>query len=235
MDGMTRHVPVLLGALLAGCAASAPEPEVPAPVVEVAPLSATSAEPAVPEDAPERVNVAEQDVEDEEVPPEPEPVEATVNIVGAGLSSGTGLTVTGLGLGGGGTGIGTIGVGGSGMGSGYGRLGTSKAGPSVQTAPARLERGLSHEVVSRVVRSKLPRIKSCYERELLDAPGLEGRVAVKFVIGPDGSVRGATVTAGIHRDVDACVRKIIESMTFPRPSGGGDVSVTYPFIFKSLP
>ena len=47
---------------------------------------------------------------------------------------------------------------------------------------------LDPEVVRRVVRRHRAQIKYCYELELLRTPGLEGKVQVQWVIGPDGRV-----------------------------------------------
>lgn len=71
---------------------------------------------------------------------------------------------------------------------------------------------------------------------LLGTPSLEGRVAVKFIIGRDGSV--AMVNAGEHSMPDNsapyCVARAFGNLTFPEPAGG-IVTVVYPIVFSTSP
>ncbi|MDP1829123.1 MAG: AgmX/PglI C-terminal domain-containing protein [Archangium sp.] len=95
---------------------------------------------------------------------------------------------------------------------------------------------LPKEAIANTIRADLKAIRLCYERELTKAPGLEGKVVVKFLIGADGrvqSVEDASDEPFPSQKVTTCVLARFEGMKFPRPSGGGVVIVKYPFIFKS--
>lgn len=87
-----------------------------------------------------------------------------------------------------------------------------------------------------VIQRNLSAIRYCYERELVSDPKLEGKLVVHFTVGQAGSV----VTADEASDapfpsakVTGCVLSRFKAMVFPKPLGGGTVSVKYPLIFKA--
>lgn len=89
--------------------------------------------------------------------------------------------------------------------------------------------------VARIVAMHLPRIRACYERELQKQPQLAGKLSVKFVIAKDGSVATATSrhdTLG-SAVVAECVHTRFRQMRFPKPRGGGIVTVSYPLVFDA--
>lgn len=92
--------------------------------------------------------------------------------------------------------------------------------------------GLSRAVVQGVVRQNFARMSACYGVGLRDKPTLHGRVAVKFVIGEDGSVEVAQDAGSALPDdaVVSCVVRSFQGLTFPAPEGG-KVNVTYPLVF----
>ena len=139
-------------------------------------------------------------------------------------------------------GWGTIGMGrygtighGSGTGSGYGS-GRGKTGkPSqVRVGNSKVTGDLDKNIIRRYIRRKLPRIRNCYEKELLHKPNLQGRVTVNFVIDPSGDVSTAQAT-GLDKTVASCVAAAIKTIQFPKPKGGGVVNVRYPFNFQIAP
>jgi hypothetical protein len=86
--------------------------------------------------------------------------------------------------------------------------------------------------IQRVVRASYPAFRMCYEAGLTKSPRLEGSVAVRFVIGRDGTVEQAsrwysTIADG---DVVECVVEAFRELRFPEPDGG-IVMVTYPIRF----
>jgi hypothetical protein len=92
---------------------------------------------------------------------------------------------------------------------------------------------LPGEVIQRIVRQNQGRILNCYQGGLAKNPGLQGRVAVAFVIGRDGAVSTAQDTAGSDLPdtaVRQCVVRSFLNISFPEPKGG-TVNVTYPFTF----
>lgn len=94
---------------------------------------------------------------------------------------------------------------------------------------------LDREIIQRVIREHRREIRACYEAELQRNPNLRGRVAIEFVIAPDGSVASATVAESSmnSREVEACVTTRMRRWRFPEPRGGGIVRVTYPFDFTT--
>jgi hypothetical protein len=162
-----------------------------------------------------------------------------------------GLGLRGTGRGGGGTGQGTIGLGslgtighgggggsGQGYGSGAGGLGGRQSRvPSVTQGTAEVRGSLSKEVIRRVIRRHLNEVRFCYEQQLRQRPDLEGRVSVKFIISPTGSVQSSVVDSGRSTlsdgQVQSCIAGAVRRWTFPSPEGGGVVIVTYPFMLNS--
>ena len=90
---------------------------------------------------------------------------------------------------------------------------------------------LSKEAISQVIRDHLGEFSSCYATELIVDPALNGKVDVSFTVGADGTVVTATAT-GLHPNVEQCVVGVLYSMVFPKPLGGGQVVVNYPFNFQ---
>jgi hypothetical protein len=92
---------------------------------------------------------------------------------------------------------------------------------------------LPSEVIQRIVRQNYGRFRFCYEGGLRKNPSLEGRVAVRFVIGRDGAV--SNVTNGDSDLPDAsvvsCVIRTYYDLSFPKPEDG-IVTVVYPIAFS---
>lgn len=160
----------------------------------------------------------------------------------AGMASGgDGLGTRPTGGGGGGTSIG-IGVLGSGTGRGTddgpGNIdleGRGKSRTKVTPGKVVYVGALDREEIQRVLSRAMSRIKYCYERELTQHQDLEGKLVLSWTIGGSGDVVSAASienTMG-NTAVDACVVKVMRSLKFPSPKGGGVVSVTYPFVFSA--
>jgi hypothetical protein len=139
--------------------------------------------------------------------------------------------------------VGTIGHGagssaaqGSGQGMGHGRLGGAHAtaqAPSVRQGSTQVSGRLPPEVIQRIVRQNFGRFRLCYENGLRANPQLQGRVSIRFVIGPDGAVRGASDGGSDlpSPEVISCVARSFGNLSFPQPEGGV-VTVVYPIIFN---
>jgi hypothetical protein len=159
-----------------------------------------------------------------------------------------GLGLSGIGPSAGGTGEGTIGLGSigtighgagtgssQGFGSGSGRLGGArKNAPNIRTGAATVVGTLPPEVIRRIVRQNLGRMRFCYETALVRSPKLAGRVTVKFVIDRSGAVASAVVESKDLPDeaVASCVTKTFLTLQFPQPEGNGVVVVSYPVSFS---
>jgi len=89
--------------------------------------------------------------------------------------------------------------------------------------------------VASVIHRNLPRFKHCYEHELNAYPDLRGKVAVRFMIGPMGSVLESNVQESTMDSsaVETCVVNVMKTLKFTAPKGGGVAVVTYPFVFAS--
>ena len=160
-----------------------------------------------------------------------------------------GLGLVGTGRGGGGTGEGTIGLGntgligkggGGGTGSGYGRGsgagfgGRGKRVPRVRQAKANVKGAIDKDVIRRIVRSHINEVRHCYNQGLTRNPNLKGRVKIQFTIGPTGKVPVAVVQESTIKDraVANCIAKAVRRWKFPKPRGGGNVVVSYPFLLE---
>lgn len=94
---------------------------------------------------------------------------------------------------------------------------------------------LPEEAVRQVVSHNSGQVRYCYEREALRSPGLAGRVVLRWTISPKGLVTKAQVTedtTGVPA-LGACLTGAVRRWSFPKPSGGGPVIVTYPFAFRA--
>ena len=149
-----------------------------------------------------------------------------------------GLGTRGIGHGGGGSGYGS-GAGHGSAGVGYGRGGGfyGKAGgvvPSIQGS-AMILGALDKSMIDRVVKQNLPSIRYEYEKGLKTDPSIGGKVVIQFTIAPDGNVASATVKSTTLGDpqVEEGIARRFRRMKFPQPRGGGQVVVSYPFVFSS--
>lgn len=164
----------------------------------------------------------------------------------------TGLRGQGDGVGEAGLGLRDVGGGGGGdrqgiggidgrIGSGDGcddcdvELATRKKPATVVPRPPVITDGLSRDEIQRVITRVMSRIKHCYESELQSDPGLEGKLVTTWTIAPSGLVEGARVLeSGLaSASVGGCVVRVISRLQFPAPAGGGQVFVTYPFVFQT--
>ncbi|NVB37749.1 TonB family protein [Pseudenhygromyxa sp. WMMC2535] len=147
------------------------------------------------------------------------------NFVGEAYGVG-GLGLVGAGRGGGGgSGAGY----GSGSGTGFG--GRGKRVPRIRQAKASVTGNLDKDVIRRIVRAHVNEVRACYETGLSADPSLTGTVEIRFEIDATGKVTSATVASNDSGDeaLGQCVAKAAGTWKFPKPAGGGSVTVTYPF------
>jgi hypothetical protein len=92
---------------------------------------------------------------------------------------------------------------------------------------------LPPEVIQRIVRQNDGRYRFCYQQALKTNPELTGRVAVKFLIGRDGSVAFSADGGSDIPDqgVRQCVVSSFTQLSFPAPDSGV-VTVVYPIVFS---
>ena len=111
--------------------------------------------------------------------------------------------------------------------------------PPMPPAPApeaglEAEGALDKGEIQRVLDENRSRFRQCYETELLKKPDLAGKVVLRFTIGADGAIDEVSVSDNGtgNAPLSACLVEAAKRMEFPPPEGGGDVEVTYPFIFS---
>ncbi len=129
--------------------------------------------------------------------------------------------------------------GGGGGGLLAGKAGTRTVGGLVQKDPKAMRQvgqgQLDRDEIQKVINDNIGAIQRCYERELLKASGLSGKIQVEWTIATSGSVRAArqTFTSMNNTNVSNCIMGSIRTWRFPKPRGG-EVIVNYPFLFKSI-
>lgn len=123
---------------------------------------------------------------------------------------------------------------GTGTGTAASPKGKSTAVPQLRMGATTVSGRLAPEIIQRIVRQNYGRFRLCYENGLKSDPALEGKVAVRFVIGADGDVATASEdssTTMSDKTVVACVVRSFSTLSFPKPEGG-IVTVLYPLIFS---
>ena len=161
-------------------------------------------------------------------------------------SAGYGLGTTGTG--GGGAGMGGFGGGGFGPGGpgGSGAIRTAAKGynanlgakgeakPKLSLKNPEVTGSLDKRIIQKVVRQHMGELRACYEKELAKVKGLHGRIAVVWLISPQGAVTKALVkeTTMKNKNVENCIVNSIKFWRFPAPKGGGMVQIEYPFVFE---
>jgi outer membrane biosynthesis protein TonB len=155
-------------------------------------------------------------------------------IHGKGLAAGTpgnGGNIVG------GGGYGTQGTGGGRVGYGHvGAGGTAASYFQPLEEEALIEGGLDRDQIAAVINKHIGQIIYCYERGLQKSPGLSGRVGVDFTINGGGRVARAAVGSSSLRSaaVEGCIVNRLKSWPFPKPVGGVNVKVSYPFVLKRV-
>ncbi|MFT3706387.1 MAG: TonB family protein [Archangium sp.] len=94
---------------------------------------------------------------------------------------------------------------------------------------------LSVDQVKRVVTAQHSALRACVDAELARDAGTPpaGRVAIRFMISPKGSVSTASVSGTtVSLTLGECTRALVRQLKFPSPTSGGVVIVTYPFVFS---
>jgi len=111
---------------------------------------------------------------------------------------------------------------------------TSKAKPK-SFDPSQAGGVLDKKEIEDVINADLTAIKECYETFLAVVVSKSNRSLSKFVIGGDGSVQSSSTKLETSPETEAmekCIDKAIAGWKFPNPRGGGNVEVTYQFVFN---
>lgn len=99
-----------------------------------------------------------------------------------------------------------------------------------------VDEGLTKDEVGEVIHKHLSEVRYCYESAMIRTPDIEGKLMTNFTINGQGIIKSAEVKSSTLPDprLDDCIVRRLATWQFPKPRGGVDVSVTYPFIFKTL-
>lgn len=157
---------------------------------------------------------------------------------GKSLSLAGGANGKNFGSGSGGTGSGLGGLGGAGIGKGFGKGAGGKGRADVVVPPGDpvISGGLTQQEVKTVIQANLNQIRHCYEQLLQRSPSSSGKIKVAFKIAANGRVSTANIQSSTIRDsiMRSCVVSRVKRWQFPKPRGGLEVNVNYPFVFNPL-
>ncbi len=93
---------------------------------------------------------------------------------------------------------------------------------------------LSKTEIREPIEAALPRFTACYEVYLRANPAAQGKTVLRFKINAQGRVTKArTIHDTVGTPVADCVRETMRGLLFPKPRWGGNVWVTYPFVFAA--
>lgn len=90
-----------------------------------------------------------------------------------------------------------------------------------------------------LIRSSLEKysveIQNCYEKRLIPRPNLQGLLVIKWAILNNGRVDNVQIEKSQLNDnqIHTCIKSVIRGISFKPASNRGQVSVSYPFSFKS--
>jgi hypothetical protein len=92
-----------------------------------------------------------------------------------------------------------------------------------------------HQRIRAVITENIENVTECYDNALGDDPALApGGVTIEFEIGPAGRVIGTRILRddfGGKGNIATCVAAESLDWSFPAPSGGGSLKISYPFTF----
>lgn len=101
---------------------------------------------------------------------------------------------------------------------------------------ATVESGLDRDQIAAIVQKNMGQIIYCYEMGLQGKPALKGRLTAQWVINGRGGVNISQVAYSSVNDkkVESCITAKIKNWKFPKPIGGVNVDVSYPFELRRV-
>ncbi|HXN34291.1 MAG TPA: AgmX/PglI C-terminal domain-containing protein, partial [Polyangiaceae bacterium] len=77
--------------------------------------------------------------------------------------------------------------------------------------------------------------RACYERSLMDHPGIEGDLVISWTVDPKGKVTETALDTSRSQlaepTVVSCVSEVIRRIQFAPSPGGFETKASYPFNF----
>lgn len=115
------------------------------------------------------------------------------------------------------------------------------AAPGDAPPPAESQGQLDKDVIRTTVQRHLEELRFCYEQALAQSPELGGKFAVRFtLVTKDGQARVSEAEIQPSDDsylesmsMQTCVLNAVGRWHFPPSADGGDVVVSYPFVFAT--
>lgn len=107
---------------------------------------------------------------------------------------------------------------------------------SITNSDMVLDGGLSKYAINATIAKYLSQVRRCYEDELKILPALEGLVSVDFEVGPAGKLNYARTAKSTldNKNVQNCINQKMMTWEFPKPKGGVNVKVNYPFMLRPV-
>ena len=90
---------------------------------------------------------------------------------------------------------------------------------------------LAEADVVKTVQGKLPEVQACLAEATKEKADTKGTLRAGIVVAPDGSVVEVNVlssTTGTPK-LDSCIVNHVKAWRFPKPAGGGEAAISYPF------
>ncbi len=136
-------------------------------------------------------------------------------------------------------GIGTKGAGGGAGGYGNSKIGSGEGSSLSKVALSNdlmLEGGLDKAVIQATIAKYLSQVRACYEAGLQSNSALQGQVNMAFQISGEGDVSQANVAKSSlgNAGVESCISSKMLNWKFPKPVGGVNVKVNYPFVLRPV-
>ncbi len=120
--------------------------------------------------------------------------------------------------------------GGAGFGKGGSTIGSSKSKLQTKIGAATVDGALDKSAIHRVMRSRSPALKRCYEHELNKDPSFTTELNALFTIGKGGRLSPITVDPAVSPSFTACLKGAIRAVRMPTAEGETEVSL--PLSFK---
>ncbi len=94
--------------------------------------------------------------------------------------------------------------------------------------------GLTPQQVRTTIKNNSTKMLGCYQDSLIRNPNLEGRIKINFIVSESGAVKFAKLekTSISDQKMLECILAIAKSIQFPKPVGGSEVSIRFPFEFN---
>jgi len=99
--------------------------------------------------------------------------------------------------------------------------------PNVRIGPPIITGGLTPAIIGPSLRRAVAKISACYRAQRRTQSAPRGEVTLELEIASTGKVSRATAR-GVARELEDCIAASLEEMTFPTPTSGGTVKLTYP-------